>query len=624
MIDRLSWLRERLRPRPLATAIALAWLAFAIPTLSSYGLTSDSPALFYAGDHHLFWLLHPKLPGALDLIHPDVPSFQSKYHRFPAQDDPVQYPVFPGLVAAVSNGIFHVWLGRLGETDGHHLGLVLLQAVNLYIFTLYAISLFGLTAGASAAFALAFFPSVLGHAMNNAKDLPCAMFYGSALMAGARGLLRRRPRDLLTCGLLAGFGLACKINAAFALVTLVLWTPVVYALVMRRQPWGRAGLALFGAATYVPLLALLPFADRSHPFVMAALGTLLLLGPLALDAIRSRGELSWGLVEAYRAIPLIAIATSIALWPWLWAGQALTFWERLALYGVNITKFAESARATFTAYPLRCVAYMTPPFVLLLALVGLAVSWRPGREKLALWALLLAWLALPLLRVALPHSMFYDANRHFLETIPPLCLLAGLGFEAVLARLLLLADARARRVAVPALVGFCLLALAIPIALYHPYEVTYFNWLAGGLGGAQRNALLYVPEGDWRSPGTEGDYWHTSLRDFLNHVDRGIPLNAAIGTCGTHVVQAIDTWEGAPLDFKWNPEEAQVLYVSPRENFCGWAHIRDLERQRPVLWRVERDQGLIYEALGPPADHPLEPSSPHSRYENLPPLPPSP
>jgi len=43
-----------------------------------------------------------------------------------------------------------------------------------------------------------------------------------------------------------------------------------------------------------------------------------------------------------------------------------------------------------------------------------------------------------------------------------------------------------------------------------------------------------------------------------------------------------------------------------------------------VLWRVERDQGLIYEALGPPADHPLEPSSPHSRYENLPPLPPSP
>ena len=62
----------------------------------------------------------------LNLIDPDPPSFHSKYHRFPAQDDPVQYPVFPGFVAAVSNGIFHDWLGRLGETDGHHLGLVLL------------------------------------------------------------------------------------------------------------------------------------------------------------------------------------------------------------------------------------------------------------------------------------------------------------------------------------------------------------------------------------------------------------------------------------------------------------------------------------------------------------------
>ena len=236
-MDRLSWLRERLTPRRLAAAVALAWLAFAIPCLSSYGLTSDSPALFYAGDHHLFWLLHPRLPGALDLIHPDPPSFQSQYHRFPAQDDPVQYPVFPGFVAAVASGIFHGWLGLLGQADGHHLGLVLLQAVNLYIFAGYAISLFGLTAGTSAALGLAFFPSVLGHAMNNAKDLPCAMFYGSALMAGARGLLRRRPRDLVACGLLAGFGLACKINAAFALATLGLWTPLAYALVIRRERW---------------------------------------------------------------------------------------------------------------------------------------------------------------------------------------------------------------------------------------------------------------------------------------------------------------------------------------------------------------------------------------------------
>ncbi len=65
--------------------------------------------------------------------------------------------------------------------------------------------------------------------------------------------------------------------------------------------------------------------------------------------------------------------------------------------------------------------------------------------------------------------------------------------------------------------------------------------------------------------------------------------------------------------------------MSPRaRNFCGWAHIHELERQRPLLWRVERDKGLIYEALGPALrTMGWEPVSPHSRYEELlPPLPP--
>jgi hypothetical protein len=180
-----------------------------------------------------------------------------------------------------------------------------------------------------------------------------------------------------------------------------------------------------------------------------------------------------------------------------------------------------------------------------------------------------------------------------------------------------------RRTAIGALVGTAVLGLVVPIAVYHPYEVTYFNWLTGGLGAAQREAALYVPGADWREPGTEGDYWHTSLRDFLNHVGKTIPFDASVGTCGTHVVQAVDGWEGDPLDFKWNPDEASYLYVSPRENFCGWAHIRELETQRPVLLRVVRDEGLIYEVLGPPAGHPLYPVSPRSRYEDLAITPPS-
>jgi len=160
------------------------------------------------------------------------------------------------------------------------------------------------------------------------------MFYGSALMAGARGLLRQRPRDLLACGLLAGLrpGLQDQTLPSRSR-RWCFWTPVAYALVMRREPLGKAGLARFWASTYVPLLAR---SCRSligdHPFVMAALGTLLLLvrsrwmHPGAWRLCRGS---SWRLIapsRSSRSSPRSRCGPGF--WAWrgadlLWAGRAL-------------------------------------------------------------------------------------------------------------------------------------------------------------------------------------------------------------------------------------------------------------------------------------------------------------
>ena len=59
---------------------------------------------------------------------------------------------------------------------------------------------------------------------------------------------------------------------------------------------------------------------------------------------------------------------------------------------------------------------------------------------------------------------------------------------------------------------------------------------------------------------------------------------------------------------------APVVWVSPRERACGWKLVRALEGERPVLLRVERGGGLVYELLGPRSDHPLEPVSPANAY----------
>ncbi len=606
----------RLTPHLVALSLSLLWLAFVAATLSDYGVTSDSPSLFYSGDRHLFWLTHPFTPGALDFTGAEPAAFHSKFFRFPETSDPLHYPVFPGLCAALVAALTSSATGWLSAIDGHQLGLGLLQAANLYVFARYAMSLFGLAAGASGALMLACFPTIAGHALNNAKDLPCILLYGSALLAGARGVLRRSPRDLLACGLLTGLGLSCKLNAVFALVTLLLWTPLAYLARLRREPASRRDWLRVGLAAYGRPLALLLLVGFYRPLGAVIAASALLVEPLLLDVLAGRSTLSRRWLLAYAAIPAVAVVTFVVLWPWLWAGQGLTFAGRLAEYVNFMIGFGSSTRETFTSYPFRCLLFTTPPLVLLLAGLGAVGAFGAGRgdrrgDGGLLLALLGLWLAVPLVRIAVPRSMFYDANRHFLEYVPPLCLLAGLGFEAAVAAL--------RRFVRPALATLGLLAavgcaLALPLVSYHPYEVAYFNWLAGGLGGAQQSALLWVPHEDWRSPGTEGDYWHSSLRDFLRHVGPGqiVPATSLIGTCGTSYQQAAAN--GADLRFASPDDSGEYLYIGPREHFCGWGKVRALESQRPVLYRVMRGGGLIYEILGPKVDYALPTLSPATGY----------
>jgi len=155
-MDRLSWLRERSGPATSPTAIALAWLAFAIPTLSSYGLTSDRrPCLRW--DHHLFWLLHPKVPGALDLIHPDPRAFRASTTAFPAQDDPVQYRSFQASSPPSRTGSSTAGSGRLGETDAITSAWSCCRpSISTFSTTLRDLAV-RVDLGASAAFGLAFF-----------------------------------------------------------------------------------------------------------------------------------------------------------------------------------------------------------------------------------------------------------------------------------------------------------------------------------------------------------------------------------------------------------------------------------------------------------------------------------
>jgi hypothetical protein len=99
--------------------------------------------------------------------------------------------------------------------------------------------------------------------------------------------------------------------------------------------------------------------------------------------------------------------------------------------------------------------------------------------------LLAVWLAVAVGRHALLGLGNYDGLRHVLDAFPALAMLAAVGAETGLRAL---AGLVPRRTAVAVALGVVVLLAPGAVAIWrlHPYPVTYYNALAGGLPGAAR------------------------------------------------------------------------------------------------------------------------------------------
>ena len=114
------------------------------------------------------------------------------------------------------------------------------------------------------------------------------------------------------------------------------------------------------------------------------------------------------------------------------------------------------------------------------------------------------------------HGPAFSGMRHFLFVLPPIAVLAGIGFDAMLAWLET-RGARARGRGHDRAGGLAGLARQLMVRL-HPYEYLYFNPLVGGLQGA---AQRY-----------DTDYWVNAMHEMVveleSHLDREKPARPAI------------------------------------------------------------------------------------------------
>jgi hypothetical protein len=157
-------------------------------------------------------------------------------------------------------------------------------------------------------------------------------------------------------------------------------------------------------------------------------------------------------------------------------------------------------------YLLKYVLITTPPAMLVLAAIGLGagsvqVARRQKQSRSLVYFVLAVWLVMPLALFAVMRPNSYDGMRHFLFLVPALAAWAAIGlawlwqtFHQPLTRGLLASG-----------LAVALAVQANSIVRLHPYQMTYFNCLAGGVDGA---AGQY-----------ETDYWLTSYKEAIEWIE---------------------------------------------------------------------------------------------------------
>ncbi|MBM3986231.1 MAG: hypothetical protein FJ296_11195, partial [Planctomycetes bacterium] len=432
---------------------------------------------------------------------------------------------FGALLSAASCRLLWDRWGLLPALAAHHLPVVLLVALLLGVLVAWSARRWGPVAAAGAGAALLLAPRFLCDAFNNLKDAPEAVLYALALLAWASALRRARLAGFAVAGMLTGLALAQKANALFL-------APHVLAFFLlanlRRWRRGEARLAF-------PWLG------------------------LALAA--GCGLLAW-----------------LAVSPMLWT-------DTLQRVLIQVDYFASQGRQSYVEQDWdgpRAFLFTTPPVLLLLAALGAANRRACGEHRLLLGLGVL----LPVGRTALPGAINFDGVRHFLEFMPFLALLAGLGLDLVLrasGRLATGWGAVARAAGGTALALGLFTGPLLASAGTWPFGNCYWSGLAGGLGGAQARG--------WTSA---TDYWGASYWQAFDWISQHAEPGAGVAApVAWHVAEAV-----APLRLRADlrligsgePDDTPlppVLYV---------AYITHPPFYGPMIWALE-DAGEPLHAL---------------------------
>jgi len=369
---------------------------------------------------------------------------------------------------------------------------MLTAGLLLWLIWIFGARAYGRQAGAFAALAFALLPRPFYHSHLDAFDIPIVLMLTWTTYCYWRSL--ERPRWAVWAGIAYGCALATKHNAwILPGVLLIHWTWTVSTEVRARRR---------GAE---PRLGLVPWWLVS----MAALGPALFVGS----------------------------------WPWLWHETVPRFEEYAAFHMshayYNMAYFGENYfwPPFPVSFPWVMTLYTVPLTTLLLGVAGLGMrsravvpptlvervwpggSVRPDRRFTEV--LFVGSFLAPLVVISLPSTPIFGGTKHWFPSYPFLALFAGVAFwrTATVARERFGPRWPRLRPVLPALVGAILLLPALAETAHgHPFGLSHYTWVAGGVPGAADD-------------GMNRQFWgftHGSLAGFL---EERMPEGGSVWIC---------------------------------------------------------------------------------------------
>jgi hypothetical protein len=414
----------------------------------------------------------------------------------------------------------------------------------------------GPRAGLIAALALASCGPWYGAMFNHTKDIPFA-----AAMMGATYFLLRIGRELPHPRWSLVLGFALTLGAALGLR--------VTGLIMI----GYAGLTVLAHAP----------------------------SPFGKDRLGASARFTWHAALALLPALVIAYLMMIAAWPWsaqspLNPLRALVDFSRFhyeirtQLFG-EVYNMADVPRWYVPAYLL--IKLSLPILAgVALALVFLARPAAAGscEQRRRLESNFVAFTAaFPVICHVVAHGPAFTGLRHFLFVVPPLTVLAGIGFDLLIERLALRRAAYAAAAALALAAG--LGSDIVTLVRLHPYEYLFYNDLVGGLAGAARR--------------NETDYWVNIMPEAVAkleaYIDKrqlgfvAVPWRRyTVGVCG----ERFSFESEADARLQWTPDWTKAeFFIAPTHLNCDGASagrvVGTIERLGVVIGVIKDRRDLL-------------------------------